>query len=160
MHVVPSRELSKNDFGSEIAQTSEQCNSSKLPGLLLFLSEQAIKREKRLMPFLQRNLPCYIAAPCDIHYVSLHDIHLSLLRGMRPLTIAQDVPRPSAQGEVWVVSEEDQCVLVVHGTRGVRHLGHLVLSKSAAVCMERSYRSLIVLCVFFRASAVHSTREA
>ena len=53
MQVVPSRELSKHDDGSEIAQKSEQVNSSKLPGLLLFLSEQAIKQGKRQMPFFK-----------------------------------------------------------------------------------------------------------
>ena len=51
MPVVASRELSNRDFGSRFAYKSEQANSSKLPGFLLFLSEQAIKQEKRQIPF-------------------------------------------------------------------------------------------------------------
>lgn len=51
MQVVPLRELSKHDDEPKIAQKSEQANSSKLPGILLFLSEQTIKQAKGQMPF-------------------------------------------------------------------------------------------------------------
>ena len=75
MHVVRPRGLSKHDDGAKMTQKSEHTNSTKLPGLLLFLSEQAIALEKGKMHLLQRNLPCYVAALCGINYVRPRNPH-------------------------------------------------------------------------------------
>ncbi len=43
---------------------------------LLFLSKQAVQLQIGRRPFLEVNLPCYVAAPCGINYIKLASNHL------------------------------------------------------------------------------------